>query len=156
MLDDVPEARMPAVRGLSLLCKPVSKPALQLERQAGRVHGPPLHPVAPSSPPVLRGVREPAILLVGAEGGRGAEPEGAQTTVPVAAGALGCASSLSGKRPWEEAPDFPRLAPGCEAGRGGWEEERLFHSVEAVWREETMRDRGLRGGGKRKLAAFDP
>ena len=116
MLDDVPEARMPAVRGLSLLCKPGSKPALQLERQAGRVPGTPLHPVAPSLSPVLRGVREPAILLVGADGGRDAEPEGTQTTVPVAAGALGCASSLSGKRTWEEAPEFPVPAPGCGAG----------------------------------------
>ena len=113
MLDDVPEARIPAVKGLPLLRMPMIKPALQLERQVGCVYGTPLHPVAPGSFHVLHGAREPVILLVGDEGGWGTEPDGAQTAVPVAARGLECTSPSEWKGTWEETAEFLVPVMGC-------------------------------------------
>lgn len=147
MLDDVPEARIPAVKGLPLLRMPMIKPALQLERQVGCVYGTPLHPVAPGSFHVPHGAREPVILLVGDEGGWGTEPDGAQTTVPVAAGGLECTSPSE----WEEDVGgdsrVSGAGDGLRAGLVAGNRSGCFSSVEAVWRKETMRQR-LRGGGK--------
>ena len=138
VLDDVPESRILAVKGLPLLCIPMSK----LERQVGCVYGTPLHPVAPGSFHVLRGMREPVILLVGNEGGRGTEPDGAQTTGPVAAGGLECTSPSE----WEEdmggGSRVSGAGDGLRAGIVAGNRSGCFSSVEAAWREETMRDRG--------------
>ena len=142
MLDDIPEARILAVKGLPLLCIPMSKSALQLERQVGCVYGTPLHPVAPGSFHMLRGVREQVILLVGDEGGWGTEPDGAQATGPVAAWGLECTSPSE----WEEdvggGSRVSGAGNGLREGMVAGNRSGCFSSVEAVWREETMRDRG--------------
>ena len=66
--------------------------------------------MAPGSFHVLRGVREPVILLVGNEGGRGTEPDGAQTTGPVAAGGLECTSPSEWK--WQDNSGSVNKNPG--------------------------------------------